>query len=403
MDPRLPKVAFAGLGAMGYGMAAHLVQSGFPVIGFDVYQPALDRFLQEGKGASSAKTPREAVQDVDFFICMVATSIQATPLLFDKETGALAGLKRNASIIICSTVAPAFIEEIQRVLGENGRPDIHLIDSPVSGGAARAANGTLSIFASGSEPHLEHAHPILECMSGKLYEIPGGLGGGSKAKLIHQIFAGINIAMASEAMGLAAVAGLDTKEVFESLRKSEGSSWMFENRVPHMLDPGMGRYSSMTIIAKDVGIITQTSREHQFPLPLLSTAKQLYLSAISAGWGSEDDCVLVRLYLPPSQPDLVARQAGSSLSNPSANASTKSPHNITWETIRDIMLGVHIVSVTEAMSFCEHLGIDAALMYDIVSHAAGTSQGFEGAFNGMKKKKWGIKGIEWGAEVGDRL
>ncbi|KAL8684219.1 MAG: hypothetical protein Q9224_006513, partial [Gallowayella concinna] len=219
MDPQLHKIAFAGLGAMGYGMAAHLARSGFSVTGFDVYQPALDRFVQESKGASAAKTPREAVQDVDFFICMVANSLQVTPLLFDHETGAVTGLKKNASIIICSTVAPAYIEDIQRMLRENERSDVQLIDSPVSGGAARAADGALSIFASGSKSHLEHAHPILECMSGKLYEIPGGLGGGSKAKLIHQIFAGINIAMASEAMGLAAVAGLDTKEVFESLRK----------------------------------------------------------------------------------------------------------------------------------------------------------------------------------------
>ncbi|KAL8669576.1 MAG: hypothetical protein Q9224_007729, partial [Gallowayella concinna] len=152
----------------------------------------------------------------------------------------------------------------------------------------------------------------------------------------------------------------------------------------------------------DQGIITQTSREHKFPLPLLSTAKQLYQSAISAGWGSEDDCVLVRLYLPPSQPDLVARQVGGT-SNPSTNISTDPPHNITWETIHDIMLAVHTASITEAMSFCEYLGIDTGLMYDIVSHAAGTSKAFEDSFRGMKKKEWRIEGLEWGAEVGDKL
>lgn len=254
MASQSAKVAFAGLGAMGYGMAAHLVKSGFAVTAFDVYQPALDRFTQEAKGAAAAaaKSPRDAAQGVDFFICMVANSLQATPLLFDEKTGAVKGLKENATIIICSTVAPAYIDEIQSLLKDKGRPDIHLIDSPVSGGAGRAADGTLSIFASGSKPHLDHARAILECMSGKLYEAPGGLGGGSKAKLIHQIFAGINIAMANEAMGLAAVAGLDTREVFEKLKGSDGSSWMFENRVPPMLDSGLGRYSAMTIIAKDV-------------------------------------------------------------------------------------------------------------------------------------------------------
>lgn len=267
MARQSPKIAFAGLGAMGYGMAAHLVKSGFPVTGFDVYQPALDRFLNEGKGASAAKTPKEAVRDVDFFICMVANSMQATPLFFDGKMGAVAALKENATVIMCSTVAPAYIDEIQSRLKEEGRPDIRLIDSPVSGGAGRAADGTLSVFASGAKDDVENARAVLQCMSGKLYEIPGGVGGGSKAKLIHQIFAGINIAMANEAMGLAAVAGMDTREVFERLRGSEACSWMFENRVPHMLDAGLGRYSAMTIIAKDVVFLPFSSSRWSYFLP----------------------------------------------------------------------------------------------------------------------------------------
>ncbi|KAL8735129.1 MAG: hypothetical protein Q9166_001005 [cf. Caloplaca sp. 2 TL-2023] len=360
MPSQSPKIAFAGLGAMGCGMAAHLVKCGFQVTGFDVYRPALERFTAEGPSASIAKTPFEAVQDVEFFVCMVANSMQATPLLFDDDTGAVKGLRNNATIIMCSTVAPAYIEELQRRLKEIGRSDILLIDSPVSGGAGRAADGTLSIFASGAREHLENARAILECMSGKLYEIPGGLGGGSKTKLIHQIFAGVNIAMASEAMGLAAVAGLDTRDVFEK------------------------------------GIITQTSRQHSFPLPLLSTAEQLYLSAISAGWGAEDDCVLVRLYLPPGQGDLVARQADRPDPLPIK-------HNITLETIEDIIVGVHTAAIAEAMGFCEYLGIETDLMYDIVSHAAGTSRVFETAFQGMKEKGWRIEGVEVGGEVGERL
>ncbi|KAI4222027.1 MAG: hypothetical protein L6R36_006449, partial [Xanthoria steineri] len=397
MPSQPPKIAFAGLGAMGYGMAAHLVQSGYAVTGFDVYQPALDRFLKEGKAASAAKTPKEAVQDADVFICMVATSVQATPLLFNAETGAVQGLKENAIIIMCSTVAPAYIDELQSRLKEVGRSDLRPIDSPVSGGAGRAADGTLSIFASGAKEDVETARAVLQCMSGKLYEIPGGLGGGSNAKMIHQVFAGIHIAMANEAMGLAAAAGLDTREVFEMLKGSEASSWMFENRVPPMLDAGLGRYSAITIIAKDVGIITQTARTHHFPLPLLATAEQLYLSALTHGWGSEDDCVLVRLYLPPSQPHLIATQAGHPSSNPYQH------HNVTWETIRDIMTAVHMAAITEAMAFCQFLDVDVELMYDIVVNAAGNSKVFGEFFEGMRGKGWRVEGVERGGEVVGRL
>ncbi|KAL8923025.1 MAG: hypothetical protein Q9208_004837 [Pyrenodesmia sp. 3 TL-2023] len=393
MAPSPPKVAFAGLGAMGYGMASYLVKSGFHVNGFDVYQPTLDRFTEENPIASAAKTPREAVQDADFFIVMVATSVQATPLLFDETTGAVKGLKEGATIIVCSTVAPAYIAEVQSLIQKHGRQDIRLIDAPVSGGAGRAATGTLSIFASASDSaHLSDARAILQCMSddGKLYEIPGGLGGGSNAKLIHQIFAGVHIAMSSEAMALAALAGWDTKEAFEKLSGGEGSSWMFENRVPPMFDPGHAKYSAVTIITKDVGIITSTAREHNYALPLLSTAEQLYLNAISAGWGAEDDCVLVRLYL-PYQPDLVATRAGRS------SAATPT---VSLKSIEAIMIAVHLVAVSEAMSFCSYLGIDVDLIYDIVSNAAGSSAVFTRHFKEVKQREWRLQGM---VEVREKL
>lgn len=246
-----PTLAFAGLGAMGFGMASHLIRSGFQVTGFDLYEPLVSKFLTLGTGAKSAKTPREAVQGTLFLICMVATSVQATPLLFDFETGAVQGLVQNATIIICSTVAPAYISEVRDRLDRLGRADLCLLDCPVSGGPVRAAEGKLSIFSSGETQHLLNANGILSCMSGHLYPIPGGLGGGSKAKLIHQIFAAINIAMASEAMGLAAVAGMNTRTAFEQLKAGAGWSWMLENRVSYMLDPERGPYSSMTIITKD--------------------------------------------------------------------------------------------------------------------------------------------------------
>lgn len=246
---KLHTVAFTGLGAMGYPMAAYLLKSGFPVIAYDVYTPVLERFAAEG--GESSRSPREAAREADFLVCMVANSGQATALLFDENNGAVQALPTNATIILCSTVAPAYVDELRERL-DQVRSDVRLIDSPVSGGAGRAADGTLSIFSSGQETHLDHAYPILDCMSSKLYRIPGGLGGGSKAKLIHQIFAGVNIAMASEAMGLAAVAGCNTREAFDELRSSDANSWMFSNRVPHMLDPTLGRYSAITIIAKDV-------------------------------------------------------------------------------------------------------------------------------------------------------
>ena len=376
-------IAFAGLGAMGAGMASHLLKSGFSVIGYDPYQPSLDRMVTQG--ARPANTPRDAAKDASYFVCMVANHYQANPLLFDAEVGAIAAIPKNAIIIMCSTVAPAYITEVRRHLDELGRTDIGLIDSPVSGGAARAANGTLSIFASGEEAHFKRVESILTCMSaeGKLYNI-GALGGGSKAKLIHQIFAGINIAMSSEAMGLVAKAGLDTQKAFEELNLGLGRSWMFGNRVPYMLDTTLPPYSAMTIIAKDVGIITSTGRNHKFSLPLLSTSEQLYQQAIANGYTTEDDCVLVRLYL-PMQHDLVHQQVGITKQTDETKISVND--------IKNLMIAVHLAAASEAMAFCEHLGIASDLMYDIVLNAAGASAVFERYYGDLKKANWSLKGV----------
>ena len=117
---------------MGFGMAVHLLRQGYPVVGQDIYTLAVDRFIAEG--GASAPTPREAAKKAQFLLCMVANSAQATPLILDQRNGAALGLPPNATIVMCATVAPAYIGWLRKRLDEV-RPDVRLIDSPVSGGA----------------------------------------------------------------------------------------------------------------------------------------------------------------------------------------------------------------------------------------------------------------------------
>ncbi len=323
--------------------------------------------------------------------------MQATSLLFDAATGAVAGLKDNATVIVCSTVAPAYVAELAVRMEEAGRADVHLVDCPVSGGPGRAARGTLSLFSAGEDAALEApgVKGVLGCLGdkGKLYRVPGPLGAGSKAKLMHQIFAGVHIAVASEVMGLAAVAGLDTRGVYEEVRGGEGGSWLFGDRVAHMLEPGLGRYSAVGIIAKDVGIVGGMARGMGVPLPVMGVAEQLFLSAMGRGWGGEDDCVVVRVYL-GGREGLVVERAGR------AEAGEV---GVEVGEIRDLLVGVHLAVVSEAMAFCERLGIDTELMFDIVSNAAGASRVFERYFGDMKGKGWGVKGVPGVEEIRDRL
>jgi 3-hydroxyisobutyrate dehydrogenase len=246
------KIAFLGLGAMGFGMATNLVKKGFEVTGFDVYGPTLERFV--AAGGKSATTPRDVVRDAKYIVFMVATAAQILSAMFDESTGAIHELPTNATVILCSTGPPEHVPNVRALLdGKYQRSDVELVDAPVSGGTIRAAAGTLTILASGPEKSLSAGKPILEAMAGgKLYIIPGGLGAGTKVKMVHQVLAGIHIAMTSEAMGFVASLGLNTRQAFEILKRGQGNSWMFENRVPHMLQEDKTVYSALNIIVKDV-------------------------------------------------------------------------------------------------------------------------------------------------------
>lgn len=154
--------------------------------------------------------------------------------------------------MICSTVSPAFHDSLSSRILQAGRSDVLIVDCPVSGGTKRAAEGTLTIFASGASEALSRADALLHDMSEKLYVIPGDSGAGSKMKMVNQLLVGIHIAAAAESMALAAKAGLNTREVYNIIVNAAGNSWAFENRVPHMLDGDWTPHSALDIFVKDM-------------------------------------------------------------------------------------------------------------------------------------------------------
>lgn len=164
-------------------------------------------------------------------------------------------LPQNATLLLCSTVPATYAQSVAAELAALGRSDISFIDAPVSGGALRAAAGSLSIMAGAPESALEKGRFLLQEMSdaNKLYLVPGGIGAGSNMKMVHQVLAGIHILGASEAMGFAARLGLGAVATAEAIKGSAAWSWMHENRLQRMLEedwhPGA---SALTIILKDV-------------------------------------------------------------------------------------------------------------------------------------------------------
>lgn len=246
-----PEIGFCGLGAMGFGMATHLVKQGYSVTGFDVYPPSLEKFKAAG-GIPSTSLSASA-KDKPFYIVMVASALQAQPALFDAD-GIVKALPQGATLLLCSTVPSAYAQSVEKELADIGRSDILFIDAPVSGGAGRAADGTLSIMAGASDAAFEKGQWLLQEMSAptKLFIVAGGIGAGSNMKMVHQVLAAIQILALNEAYGFAARLGLNGKDVAQAVISSPGWSWMFENRTQRVLKedyfPGA---SAVTIILKD--------------------------------------------------------------------------------------------------------------------------------------------------------
>ncbi|XP_010459440.1 PREDICTED: uncharacterized protein LOC104740519 [Camelina sativa] len=286
------RIGFIGLGAMGFGMAAHLLKSKFSVRGYDVYKPTLVRF--ESAGGLVANSPAEVTKDVDVLVIMVTNEVQAEDVLYG-HLGAVKGIPSGATVVLASTVSPAFVSQLERRLENEGK-DLKLVDSPVSGGVKRAAMGELTIMASGTDEALKSAGLVLSALSEKLYVIKGGCGAGSGVKMVNQLLAGVHIASAAEAMAFGARLGLNTRKLFDVISNSGGTSWMFENRVPHMLDNDYTPYSALDIFVKDLGIVTREGSSRKVPLHISTVAHQLFVAGSAAGWGRIDDAGVVKVY-----------------------------------------------------------------------------------------------------------
>ncbi|KAI4607348.1 hypothetical protein J4E80_009743 [Alternaria sp. BMP 0032] len=361
-----PQIGFCGLGAMGMGMATHLVKQGYPITGFDVYPPSLEKFKAAGGTPSTSLS--DSAKDKPFYIVMVASAMQAQPALFDKD-GIVNALPKGATLLLCSTVPSAYAKSVEKELVDIGRDDVLFIDAPVSGGAGRAADGTLSIMAGASSAAFSKGQWLLEEMSApsKLFIVDGGIGAGSNMKMVHQVLAAIQILSLSEAYGFAARLGLNGQDVYDKVLGSTGWSWMFENRSQRTLKedyfPGA---SAVTIILKDTGIITSMSRSVAFPATLCSAAEQVYFSALDRGWGANDDSGLVRLWT--SEP---VTSIQSSLSAEDKEAKL--------QLVVNLLTGIHLVSAAEAISLAKHVGIPLAQFYELACDAAGGSAMFKDA------------------------
>ncbi|AMO23602.1 NAD(P)-binding domain-containing protein [Ramlibacter solisilvae] len=283
-------VGVIGLGAMGAGMAASLRRAGLRVHVFDVRQPAVADFARDG-GVGCA-SPAEMAAHCDVIVSVVVDARQTESVLFG-ENGCAAAMKAGSVFVMCSTVDPKWSAGIEERLLAKG---VHYLDAPISGGAARAAKGEITMMTAGRPQAYAAAGGVLDAMAAKVYRLGDRAGAGSKVKVINQLLAGVHIAAAAEAMALGLREGVDAAALYEVITHSAGNSWMFENRMPHVLAADYTPLSAVDIFVKDLGLVLDLARSSKFPLPLSSTAHQMFMQASSAGFGREDDSAVIKIF-----------------------------------------------------------------------------------------------------------
>ena len=284
------KMAVIGLGSMGFGMATSLHRAGFEVTGCDVAAEAVERFVNAGGNGS--KTPALAAKTADVVVSVVVNAAQTEAILFGPN-GVAETLPRDAVFVSSATMDPDVARRLAKQLEATAR---HYLDAPISGGAQRATEGKLTILASGSPAALAKARPALDAMAEKVYELGDTAGLGAAFKMVNQLLAGVHIAAASEAIAFAARQGLDIRKVYEVITASAGNSWMFENRMPHVLDGDYTPRSAVEIFVKDLGIVQDMARSTRFPAPIAAAALQMFLMTAACGMGRDDDASVARMY-----------------------------------------------------------------------------------------------------------
>ena len=291
------KVAVIGLGSMGYGMASSLLRAGHQTHGFDINPEQMKRFHAEGGAPGDID---DIAAELDALVVVVLNASQVEGVLFG-ENGVVQHMKPGSVVLACATVSPDFARSMETRCGEK---DVHYLDAPISGGSTKSAQGALTIMASGTGEAFTAAQPVLDAISEKVFHLGDAAGAGSAMKSVNQLLAGVHIATMAEALTFGMTQGVCPEKFVEVISECAGTSWMLENRAPHIVDGDYTPHSSVNIWPKDLGIVLDIAHSASFSAPITAAALQQFLAAAGMGLGGEDDAAVAKVY---------ARNAGLNL------------------------------------------------------------------------------------------
>ena len=294
-------VGIIGLGAMGMGVARSLLRSGIPVCGYDLRKEAISQ-LEDlgGEGCAAASSIGSTCR---IALILVVDSVQTEEVLFGPD-GLVLTMTPNSVVVTSATVSPGFAKDIGKRLEDRG---LWNIDAPLSGGAKGAKEGRLTVIGSGPKVAFDRCRALFSAFARSVYHVGEHPGDGTTIKIINQLLAGVHLATAAEAIAMGLRTGINLQMLYEVITHSAGSSWMFNDRVPRMINESHEVFSAVDILVKDLGLVLDVGDDLSFPLPLTAVARQLLLAAVAAGFGKEDDASVVKIF--PGTVDLPLNRA----------------------------------------------------------------------------------------------
>ena len=284
----MTKLAFLGLGVMGYPMAGHLQAAGHEVCVYNRTASKAEKWVDQ-HGGTHAATPREAAKGADFVMSCVGNDDDLRSVCLG-EDGAFAGMKKGATFVDHTTVSAKVTEELYKAAKEAG---LGYVDAPISGGQAGAENGQLSIMCGGDEDVYAAAEPVMNTYA-KLCRRIGGSGAGQMTKMANQIAIAGLVQGLSEALHFAEKAGLDGRSVVEVISQGAAGSWQMANRYETMLDDKFDHGFAVDWMRKDLGICLETANENGASLPVTALVDQYYKDVQKMGGGRWDTSSLFK-------------------------------------------------------------------------------------------------------------
>lgn len=281
------RVGIVGIGNMGFSMAQRLLEAGWPLAVRDI-DPRRTRDAA-AIGATVCASSTELAARCDCVIICVVDARQTKTVLFG-ERGVMASLAPGCAVMLCPTMAP---DETERFTRQLRRRSTDCIDAPMSGGPARARDGTLSLMIACADAVFERHRALFEALSNRVFRISEHQGDGARTKLVNNLLAAINLAGACEAMALAERLGLDPSRTLDAIEQSSGQSWIGSDRLRRVLAGDFAPRARTALLNKDAHLALATAHAAGFDAPIGAQAAAAFARACEGGLADLDDASLL--------------------------------------------------------------------------------------------------------------